>query len=42
MIAYQLEPQLTPVTRAGGVHHPDHFVACHHPLTDGTDVMTPH
>jgi hypothetical protein len=40
-LCVDVEPQLTPVTRAGS-SDPDHFVACHHPLTDGTDGMTPH
>ena len=40
-VCVEVEPQLTPVTHAGGGRS-DHFVACHHPLIDGTDGMTPH
>ena len=40
-VCVEVEPQLTPVTQAGGGRS-DHFVACHHPLIDGTDGMTPH
>jgi peptide/nickel transport system ATP-binding protein len=41
-VCVEVEPQLAPVHRPGIGAVLDHFVACHHPLTDGTDGMTPH
>jgi peptide/nickel transport system ATP-binding protein len=40
-ICAQVEPTLTPVPGTGG-GLVDHFVACHHPLTDDAEDMTPH
>ena len=41
-VCAEVEPLLTPVAARRRASPADHFVACHHPLTDGTEAVTPH